>query len=131
MKIQEGESMSSTVTTPEGLGRSVNENQDTIIIEGDLKGKVIRIKATGKVAWAVAIGAIAVSVAAVLATPATGGTSNAAHLVTVPVAAGTLGTAATTAVAIAVAAGGVGALNKLRKYQIVEQSADRLVLKRK
>lgn len=123
--------MSVTARTPEELGKSVIEKQDTIIIEGDLINKVLRIKATGKVAWAVAIGAIGVSVAAALATPATGGTSNVAHFVTVPVAAGTLGTAATTAVAIAVSAGGVGALNKLRKYQIVEQSADRLILKRK
>ncbi len=123
--------MSTTATTAEELGKAVNENQDTIIVEGDLTRKVIRIKGTGKIAWAIAIASISISCAAILATPATGGASNAAHFVTVPVAAGTLGTAATTAVAIAVAAGGVGALNKLRQYQIMEQSTDRLILKRK
>lgn len=123
--------MSATADTPEKLGKALKKDEDTIIIEGVLINIVIRIKATGKIAWAVAIGSIAVSVVAVLATPATGGTSNAAHLVTAPVAMGILGSAATGAAAIAVAAGGVGALNKLRKYQIVEQSADRLILKRK
>ena len=92
--------------------------------------KVIRIKATGKIAWAIAIGAIGVSVAAVLATPVTGGASNAVHFVTAPAAVTVLGGAAVTA-AIAIAVAGVTVLNKLRKYKIEEQSKDCLILKRK
>ena len=69
------------------LGEALKNDQDRIEIEGDLAKKVIRIKATGKIAWAIAAGAIAVAVIAVLATPATGGASNAAHLMAVPAAA--------------------------------------------
>ncbi|BCD46571.1 hypothetical protein NHP194003_07240 [Helicobacter suis] len=49
------------------LARAVEEGRDTIEIEEDLATKTIKIKATGKVAWAVAIGAIGVALAALLA----------------------------------------------------------------
>lgn len=121
-----------TIKTEKELGKALKDDLDTIIIEGDLVKKVIRIKATGKIAWAIAIGAIGVSVAAVLATPVTGGASNAVHFVTAPAAVTVLGGAAVTAaIAIAVAGGSVTVLNKLRKYKIEEQSKDCLILKRK
>ena len=120
-----------TVRTNEELGHAVKNGESTIIIEGDLKDKVLRIKATGKVAWGVAIGAIAVAVIAVLAAPETGGVSLTSSLVAAPAAAATLGMpAATAAVGIAVAAGGVGALNKLRDYSIVEETSSHVVLKK-
>jgi len=112
------------IKTEKELGEALKNDQDRIEIEGDLSRKVIKIKATGKVAWAIAAGAIAVAVIAVLATPATGGASNAAHLIAVPAAAATLGTSvASSAVVIAVAAGGIGGLNKLRRYS-VKKNAD-------
>ena len=93
--------------------------------------QVLRIKATGKVAWAVAIGAIGVAVIAALATPATGGVSNVADTFVAPVSIGILGGPATlAAVSISIAAGGVGALNKLRKYKIVEKTDNRIVLRK-
>src|SRR5512133_2681636 len=107
------------------LGEALRNDEDSIIIEGSLAQKVLRIKATGKVAWAVAIGAIAVVIVSILAAPATGGTSVASNFVTVPVATSILGSATSTAITIAIVAGGVGALNKIRKYKIDKISADR------
>lgn len=113
------------------LGEALKEGVDTIVVEGDLKNKVVRIKATGKVAWAIAIGAIAVAVTAILTTPATVGTSEAVAFAVAPAAIGILGPSTTiAAIGIAVTAGGIGALNSLRKYKIVEHSNNRIVLKR-
>ena len=120
------------ITTEKELGQALKSKQDTIEIEGDLRRKIIRIKATGAIAWCVAIGAIAVAVVAILAAPATGGASAAPGVIAAPAAIGILGGATTaSAISIAVAAGGIGALNTLRSYKIVENSGNRLVLKRK
>lgn len=111
------------------LGEALKAGQDTIEIEGDLVKKVLRIKATGKAAWAVAIGAIAVAVAIAIGT---GGTATPASFVVGGAAVAVLGgSAAMSAVAIAVAAGGVGVLRSLRAYKVVEQSDGKLILKRK
>lgn len=120
--IKKEESMA--ISNEDDLGDALNNNEDTIEIEGDLARKVFKIKATGNVAWIIAIAAIGVAVA--LAIPS-GGTSGliGAGAITVlglPVA--------TSAVAIAVAAGGVGALNKLRGYKVIEHSDNKLILKR-
>ena len=118
--------------TAEELGKFIKEDAETIEIEGDLRKKVLRIKATGKVAWAIAVGAISVAIISIISAPATGGGSLAANAITVPVATATLGAScATTAVAIGVAGGGVAALNKLRNYKIVSDSNDILIIRRK
>lgn len=123
--------MSVSVKDTKGLGSALKNNEDEIIIEGNLKNKVIRIKATGKVAWIVAIGAIGVVVVAELATLATGGISYVTDAFVAPVAVGILGGPTTlAAVSISIAAGGVGSLNKLRKYKIVEKTDNRVVLKK-
>jgi len=120
------------ISSEKELGEALKTQQDTIEIEGDLAKKVIRIKATGAVAWGVAIGAIAVAVVAILTSPATGG----AHGVicaglTAPVAVGILGGgAATAAIAVAVAAGGIGALNRLRSYKMEKLGPDHIILKK-
>jgi hypothetical protein len=117
------------IHTEKDLGEALKIEQDTIEIEGDLKKKVLRIKATGKVAWVVAIGAIGV---AVVIAVGSGGAGTPASAVIGIGAVSVLGlSAATSAVAIALAAGGVGALNTLRKYKIVSDTGDRLVLSRK
>ncbi|MEW6729505.1 MAG: hypothetical protein AB1332_09210 [Pseudomonadota bacterium] len=116
------------ISTEEELGEALKNNQGTIEIEGDLSKKVIRIKATGTVAWAIAIGAIGI---AVVLTVGSGGTAAPAAGFVGFGAVSVLGvSAATSAVAIAVAAGGVGALNSLRKYKIVNQSNNKVVLSR-
>lgn len=113
------------------LGCAIRDNVDTIEIEGDLAKKVVRIKATGKVVWVVAIGAIGVAVASIALAPASGGASTAAGFIATPVAVGGLGVSVTAcAVSIAVAAGGVGALNKLRKYKLEKKSDGGIVLRK-
>ena len=117
------------IRTEKELGKALKNGQDQIEIEGDLCKKVIKIKATGKVAWIVAAGAIAVAVVAVMATPVTGGASNAAHLIVAPAAVATLGVSVTSsAIAIAVAAGGIGGLNKLRRYSVKKNSDGSITL---
>jgi len=115
------------------LGEALKEEPDSIEIEGDLARKVIRIKATGKVAWAVAIAAIGLAVVAVLTSPATGGAHGVIAVgVTAPVAVSILGLSATTAaVSIAVAAGGVGALKTLRSYKLQKLGNDHILLSKK
>ena len=120
------------VNNEKELAQAVKEGQDTIVITKDLKSNVVTIKATGKVAWAVAIGAIGVAVTAVIASPSTGGVSSTIAVASAPAAVSILGLSATvSAISIAVAGGGVAVLNKLRKYEITEQMGDFLVLKRK
>lgn len=116
----------------------MKNDKDTIEIEGDLADKVLRIKATSSVTWAIAIGSIAVGLAAIFVTAGTGGTATPA---TVPIgalaAAGAvaiLGTPTTISlIGIAVAAGGVSAgiarLNKLCDYKI--KTKNKVILVRK
>ena len=116
------------VRTEEELAKAIENGEDTIEIEGDLKEKTLKIKATGKVAWVVAIGAIGIAVTIVITT---GGAGTPASGIIGVGAVSVLGLpAAITAVSIAVAAGGVGVLNKLRSYKIVENSENILILKK-
>ncbi|HBS57159.1 MAG TPA: hypothetical protein DEA38_15705 [Stenotrophomonas sp.] len=117
------------VSNEKDLGEALRNGDDTIEIEGDLARKVVRIKATGKAAWAIALGAIAVAVILALGT---GGTAAPASAVVGVGAVSILGlSTATSAVAIAIAAGGVGALNSLRRYKIASNTRGKLVLSRK
>lgn len=131
------------VTNEKELGKALNDNVDEIEIEANLRKKVIKIKAKGKVAWVIAIGSISLAVPLVMVTVMSAGT---ATPITAPAAVGALagatgvlGVGATfSAVSIAagavIAAGsvsaGVAALNKLRKYKMTDYG-DRLVLTRK
>ena len=118
-----------SITTEKELGEALKNDQDTIEIEGDLTTKVLKIKATGKVAWAVAIGAIGIAVAITLGS---GGTAAPAAGIVGIGAVSVLGASvATSAVAIAIAAGGIGALNPLRKYKVVSSQGNKLKLSRK
>ena len=124
------------MTTEKDLGTALKNDVDVIEIEGDLAEKVIKIRATGKIAWTACIAAIAVAIAMSLVTIGSGG-------VAVPVTGaflgGSLGVAAVTwgmstavsATGIAIAAGGVGALNKLRKYHMRKISESKVILYKK
>jgi len=123
------------------LVKAIMNDTSRIEIEGDLANKVYKLKIVGPLAWGVAFVAISGAVYLYLATPAatattagaggvisfTGGTAAAATAVTI------LGISSTSvAISIGVAAGGVGAITTLRdKYQVVERSHNRMVLKRK
>ena len=122
------------------LSEALKNDKDTIEIEGDLADKVIRIKATGSVAWAIAIGSIAVGLAAIFVTAGTGGAATPATVPTSALAAAgavaILWTPTTISlIGIAVAAGGVSAgiarLNKLRDYKIKSKTKNKVILVRK
>ena len=103
--------MAKKVSTEEELGEALKNKEDTIEITGDLAKKTIKLRATGKVAWAIAFAAIGIAAYAAIVAIPTGGTSAAISAFAAPAAVGILGGAATyTAIAIAVAAGGVSAL---------------------
>lgn len=119
------------------LSEALKRGDDCIEIECDLAKKVLKIKATGKGAWAVCIVGISVAVASVVATVGSGGTAGApAALVATPAMASTVAIlgipAATAAVGIALAGGGVGVLNHLMKdYDMEKVSDEKLILHRK
>lgn len=120
------------VKTAEELGEALKNGESTIEIEGDLAKKTVKIRATGKVAWAIALGAIGIAVGAAYATIPTGGTSTAVGVVAAPAAVGILGISATAAaISIAIAAGGVGGLKKLRRYKEVKRADGLLILERR
>jgi len=120
-----------TVKTEEELAEALNNDEDTIEIEGDLRNKTLKIKATGKVAWIIAIGAVGVATASIILAPASGGTTTLISAIAAPAAVSIWGTGVTiSAISIAVAAGGIGVLNKLRQYKIIENTDNRLVLKK-
>ncbi len=101
-----------------------------IEIEGDLKKKVVRIKATGKVAWVVAFGAITVAVISALTVNPAGE----AIAITTGGAAVTVlgGVTATAAIVIAVSADSAKVLTSLRdNYTIVSKTSNSITLKRK
>lgn len=135
--------MTNTVTNSQELGRAIKDGKDEIIIEGDLAKKVLRIKATGKVAWVIAFGAVCVAVVAVLAAPA-GVAAGPFGLVAESAIATIAATSAASAVAVwglattAAAVGiGVGArsANALKRmkndYKIKSKSENRIVLVKK
>jgi hypothetical protein len=133
-----------TVRTATELGKAIKEKEDYIYIEGDLKNKVVRIKAVGTTAWILAGGSLATAIALYLATPATtvvsapvggivgaipftGATTAAAAAITI------LGLpAVTVAITIGMAAGGYGAITAMRdKYSIESKSDNGIILKKK
>lgn len=123
--------MSTTkVSSSKELGKALKEEKDEIEIVGDLKTKVVRIKATGKVAWVIAFGAITVAVISALSANPAGE----AIAITSGGAAVTVlgGATATAAIIIAVSAGSAKILTSLRdNYIIISQTSNSITLKRK
>lgn len=129
------------VKDEKALAKAIKDGQDSIYVEGDLKNKIIRIKVTGKVAWAVCFAAIAAAVALYFITPAatvttggiggaisfTGSTAIGATAVTI------LGVKATTvAISLAIVAGGCGVLTSLRNnYKISRKDHNGILLQKK
>lgn len=125
------------INSPKELGKKLKSDPEEIKVEVDLGKKIVKIKATGKVSWAIAIGAIGVAVTAFIAAPATAGVSSVVAMTTAPAAVSILGISTTTAaistaaISTAVAGGGTLVLNKLRKYDLVETNASYMVFRRK
>lgn len=122
-----------TVKSAKELGEEIRNGADTIEIEGDLAKKIIRIRATGKVAWVVAFGAITVAAASVLLAPTPAELPvMTANFIAAPAAISILGaSAALAAVSVALGARSVAALTKLRRYKEVSRADSHLVLARR
>lgn len=130
--------MANICKKPNELSNAIKNQEDEIIIEGDLAKKVWRIKITGKVAWGFCAASLAAAITFFITTPASLAAPPAAVMhfisgnVATAAAATTLGTAVVPAVVIGVCAGGIGVLNTLRdKYKIVEKDDKHIKLKRK
>lgn len=134
--------MATRVKTSKELGKAIKNKEDVIIVEGDLKKRIIRIKATGKVAWAIAGASVAAAVTLYVITPAAsvasapaagvGGAISFTGSVGAATAAYTiLGIKATwVAIGTAVASGGIGGITTLRdKYTIVKKEDNSITLK--
>lgn len=121
------------------LAKAIKNNQNEITIKGDLAEKTMKIKATGKVAWVIAIGAVGVATIIALKSPAivTGGPT---ALVSIGGIATTSAGAAiaiwgvsttVTAISICVAGGNVTVLKKLYEgYNIVSKGNGFVKLKK-
>jgi cellulase/cellobiase CelA1 len=123
------------IETEKELADALNKKQESFEIEGALKDNVLKIKNTGMATWMVALSAISFASSAALTTTKVG---KIVTPLTLPIATFTaigaipiLGIPATTsAIAIAVASGGIGVLHRLRKYKIIQNDKDKLVLQR-
>lgn len=117
------------------LGKAIKNNEDEIYLEITIGEIVLKIRAVGKVAWAVCAVALTVSIASIVATvavppaaPVAAIPEGAAAFAAVPI----LGAATIPAISIGVAAGGIGGLVALReKYEVVEKDDKHIKLKRK
>ncbi len=131
------------VNNPADLGKAIERGEDTIVVEGDLASRTIRIKATGKIAWVIAGGCIAVSIVAILSMPPTAATgplagpgfvAESAVIATGGAGAiSVLGVSATVAaVSIGVGAKSKNAVNKLRNgYTLTKVNDRKIILKKK
>ncbi len=132
--------MAISVSNEKELGNALKNGEESIEIVGDLANKTIKIRAVGKVAWAIAIGAIGIAAYSIISAPITGPVSGGTaelmkgftNLVTAPTAIAILGGPATyTAILIAVAAGGIRSLSSLRNYKEISRTSNSLILKRR
>ena len=127
------------VKTEEELKKAIKDEVDTIEITGDLKNKIIKIKAKGKVGLIVGIGLILIGGAATIlsggsAAPATiPGMAMAKAAFLLPPATAAAGGGRLGGLISALGIGSVGAsmLNSLKKYDIKEETDKKIVLKRK
>jgi hypothetical protein len=130
-----------TTSDPREFAGAVERGESVIIVEGDLARSVVKIKITGKLAWAVASVSLAAAAYFFIATPATtvatapvGGLPGLAPFAGGAASAGAAASilgipAVIAAVTMAIAAGGVGIFQKLRcNYKITDRSPNRLVL---
>ncbi|HJA40985.1 MAG TPA: hypothetical protein H9667_05590 [Firmicutes bacterium] len=111
------------------LGKALKNNEQEINIEGDLVQRVLTIKHTSDIPWAMALGAITVPITTLTLMGPYRKVSFGLHSYTAPTAIGIIGAKTTeTAIEIGVAGGGVSALNKLRSYKIASQDDEQLLL---
>lgn len=126
------------ITNPTELGREIKGGANEIAITGDLAQRVVSIKATGDVAWAIAFGSIAIAATALIIelrgpkNPQALLCENAVTLTGGAVATALLGLSTTVdATRICVGAGNPAALKILRnEYRIKDQQFGLVLLTR-
>lgn len=121
------------VKSKQELIKAVKEKQPSIVIEGDLANKTIRIQVVGYVAWPVALAAIGFAIYYVVSILDRGKvlamTSSGESIYSVlsecaiPVAA--------VIVALTALIAGVAALQRLRNYEFIKKNEQQLILKRR
>ena len=123
--------MGRVVKDEKELVQAIKNNVDYIEVECGIKDFIIKVKGTGKIAWTVCLGCLAIAAATtayMVAKEDNDAKKIAISAISATAAAAILGpTTAATCVMMAVAAGGVDVLSKLREYRIEEQG-DRLFL---
>jgi len=118
-------------TTVKEFVDEVKKNHDEIVITGKIGKILITIKGTGKIAWLLAVAAIAICVAIVIASLPAGGVPAVVAIPALAPAVAILGpSAALGALQIAVAGGGIAILKKIRQYDIVDLGNDKYVLRK-
>lgn len=137
--------MSRVVKNEEELEQAIKDNVDKIEIEGSLTEKVIRIKATGKIAWAVCFSCFTIVMAIIIKpllekekskidepivkeiAKSLIGNDYLLDSVTVPI----LGvTTVACCLTLSIIAGQVGILNKLRSYKLNEKDGKCILIKK-
>lgn len=120
------------ITDEKELRDALQAGTDSIEIEGNLKDKVVRIKASGKVAWVIALGAIAVAVIVALSHTLANISNANKVLMESPALAPHLGLSIVwILLGIAVVAIIVAMLNKFRGYKLEKVSSERIILRKK
>lgn len=125
--------MGRVVKDEKELVQAIQDNVDYIEVECGIKDFFIKVKGTGKIAWTVCLGCLAIA-AATTAYMVTKEDKDAKKItisaISATAAAAILGPAtAATCVMMAVAAGGVDVLSKLREYRIEEQGGRLFLVK--
>ena len=116
----------------EAMEQLENEEVDEVEIRGDLKDKVIEIKAVGTIAWGVVIACFTVALVALLAAPSTGGASTIISGSAMAPAVAAVGVGGCTVLAkLVIGTGGLDILDCLySNAYIAEETKKRIVLKR-
>lgn len=120
------------ITDEKELSKALQDGIDSIEIEGNLKDKVLRIKASGKVAWVIALGAIAIAVIVALSNTLANISGANKVLMESPDSAPYLWLGGVWILAgIAVVAITLAMLNKFRGYKLEKVSNTRIILRKK
>lgn len=124
--------MGRVVKDEKELAQAIKNNVDYIEVEGGIKDFFIKVKGTGKIAWTLCIGCLAIAAAttAYMVTKEDGDIKKiAVAAISATAAAGILGPQQLQQRDDGVAAGGVDVLNKLREYRIEEQGGRLFLVK--
>ena len=120
------------ITDEKELRDALQAGTDSIEIEGNLKDRVVRIKASGKVAWVIALGAIVIAVIVALSHTLANINNANKVLMESPALAPHLGLSIVwILLGIAVVAIIVAMLNKFRNYKLEKVSNTRIILRKK